>query len=169
MKVITWSLVRAKGLISRSIGWFGAGYYSHIDVVTPEGALRGARSDRWAGVDPGYQDRPWAYAAPTWQAWTLYSSEVSDEQYERYWDFSDAKLGAPYDERSLLAAFLFGHKHKLRDRRSKWVGWCSQEVALNGEHAGLWAIPPEVIDVTPGDCAYLFAGRHAKRTEMVPS
>jgi len=48
---ITWQLVRGVFVwwrldtwTSALIGWFGAGYYSHIDVVTPDGLLRGARS-----------------------------------------------------------------------------------------------------------------------------
>src|SRR6202041_3013999 len=40
------------------------------------------------------------------------------------------------------------------------------EVAQNGEYAGLWLIPPEVSNVEPEDCAFLFAAAGAKRQEM---
>jgi hypothetical protein len=40
------------------------------------------------------------------------------------------------------------------------------EVARNVEYAGLWLIPPEVSNVEPGACAFLFAAAGAKRQEM---
>jgi hypothetical protein len=174
---ITWQLVRGKAAwykpntwTSPIIGYWGAGFYSHIDVVTPDGFLRGARSDvitvgNWK-IPAGYQDRPQGYES--WSAQTRYTLSVSDEQYEKYWNYSDKHLGDPYDERGLVMAFIFGRKHTVKDPRNKWVGWCSQEVSMNGQDAGIWAIPPEVHDVDPGDCAFLFAGRNARRAEMIP-
>jgi hypothetical protein len=161
---LTWQLVRGKSWTSTVIGWFGDGYYSHIDVITPQGMLRGARSDVIKGIPAGYQDRPQHYE--TWARCTRFHAPVTPRQYQRYWDFSDSKLGASYDERGLLAAFLFGRKHTLKDPRDKWVGWCSQEVALDGAYAGLWRLPPDLFNVTPGDCAFMFAGKGAIEQEM---
>ena len=162
---ITWQLVRGAGWQSATIGWFGGDYYSHIDVVTPEGLLRGARSDWIKGIAPGYRDRPQGYE--WWVRQTRFTLRVTPMQWKKYWEWSDAHLGCPYDERGLLLAFVFGFKHKLRDNRGKkWVGWCSQEVALNGEHAGLWELPPAITNVNPGDLAFTFA-RDALRTEVI--
>lgn len=177
MPEITWQLVRGRAYwwkpstwTSPLIGYWGAGFYSHIDVVTPAGYLRGARSDtikvgKWK-IPPGYRDRPNNYER--WVAQTRYTLSVTDEQYARYWEYSDRHLGDPYDERGLIMAFIFGRKHTVRDRRGKWVGWCSQEVARNSEHAGLLRIPPEVSNVDPGDCAFMFAGLNTRRREMIP-
>ena len=161
-KDLAWSLVQGKGLLSRGIGWFGAGWYSHIDVVTPQGMLRGARSDVWGDVPAGYEDRPWAYGRATWATWTIFTIAVSDDEYELYWRFSDAQLHKPYDTRGLINTFVFGRQWRDEDA---W--WCSEEVAANGEAAHLWTIDPEIKNVEPGDCAFLFAGRRARRQRML--
>ena len=153
---ITWQLVRGKELSSAIIGYFGAGYYSHIDVITPNGLLRGARSDWIGAVPPGVHDRNQNYEV--WERCTRYTVEVSPDQYARYWAFSDKQLGKPYDTRGLFRTFVLGQP---RDWRADDSWWCSELVAANGEQAGIWKIPPEVRYVTPGDCAFLFAGKQA--------
>ena len=161
MKEITWQLVRGREFSSRLIGWFGAGFYSHIDVITPAGDLRGARSDVIQGIPAGYEDRPQNYEQ--WAAATRYTLSVPDWKYHLYWEFSDAQLHKPYDSRGLIKAFVFGRRWRDDD---SW--WCSEEVAANGEYARLWNIPPEVKSVEPGDCAFLFVAAGAKREEMIP-
>jgi hypothetical protein len=156
---ITWQLVLGTGASSKIIAWWGAGGFSHIDVVTPRDHLRGARSDVIKGIPAGYRDRPQNYER--WAKQVRFTLEVTNEQYVKYWQFSDAHLGDPYDERGLFMAFLLGHRHKLRDPRNKWVGWCSQEVARNGEYAGIWTIPPQKTNIEPGDCAMIFTGAKA--------
>ena len=161
MKEITWQLVRGAGLASRLIGWFGSGTYSHIDVITPQGALRGARSDVLRGVPPGYRDRPQGYE--TWVRQTRYNLDVTDDQYARYWDFSDRQLGKPYDSRGLVETFLIG-----REWRDDDAWWCSEEVAANMEYAWIMqALPPEVLAVEPKDCADYFVALGARRQEMI--
>jgi hypothetical protein len=159
VKQLTFSLVRGTAWTSRLIGYFGAGYYSHIDVLTTAGMLRGARSDWHAGVPPGYQDRPWGYE--DWIKQTLYTIDVAPAQWDEYWKFSDAQLGKPYDKRGLVRTFVFGREWRDED---SW--WCSEEVAANLEAAGVVSIPPEVKAVEPGDCAFLFAGLGALRKEV---
>lgn len=156
---ICFQLVRGRSFSSRVIGYFGAGYYSHIDVVTPAGLLRGARSDVIKGVRAGYEDRPQNYER--WAHCTRYHVHVSGPQFKRYWEFSELQLHKPYDSRGLIEAFLFG-----REWRDDSAWWCSEEVAANGEYAGMWHIPPEVKSVEPGDCADLFAGKGARREEI---
>ena len=159
MKELTFQLVRGRSWTSKIIGYFGAGYYSHIDVLTPTGLLRGSRSDEIMGIPPGYMDRPQNYEK--WERQTRYILNIDAIQYEKYWQFSDKQLGKPYDRRGLLNTFVFG-----RDWREDDSWWCSEEVARNGEYAGLWEIPPEVNNVDPGDCAFLFAGKGAWRVEL---
>jgi len=159
MKEITFQLVKGKGFSSRVIEYFGAGFYSHIDVLTPGGLLRGARSDTILGVPPGYMDRPYNYEK--WDAQTQYTVVVTDAQYTAYWAYSDKQLGKPYDKRGLISTFVLGQS--WRDD-GQW--WCSEEVAMNLEQAKIVQIPPEVTAVEPGDCAFLFAGLGARRTEV---
>lgn len=159
MKDITFQLVRGKGWSSAIIGYFGAGYYSHIDVISPLGYLRGARSDVIKGIAPGYRDRPQHYEQ--WAKATQYTISVSDDQYDAYWRFSDKQLGKPYDSRGLVDAFILGRE--WRDDES-W--WCSEEVAANLEAAFIIKLPDEVRSVEPGDCAFIFAGLQAKYQEM---
>lgn len=163
---LTWQLVRGRATwyrpttwVSPIIGWFGDGYYTHIDVLTPQGMLRGARSDVIQGIPAGYQDRPQNYEE--WVRCTRFTLPVRATQYSAYWDFSDAQLHKPYDSFGLLKTFLL--ERNWRDD-SKW--WCSEEVAANGEFARLWQVDPMVNGVTPGDMVYLLEGAHAVRQEM---
>lgn len=159
LKDLTFQLVRGLSWTSRVIGYFGAGYYSHIDVLTPRGHLRGSRSDWIKGIKPGYQDRPQRYEK--WAKCTRYTIKVTPEQYAAYWAFSDKQLGKPYDSRGLIDAFIFG-----RDYRDDGSWFCSEEAAMNLEAAGIIIVPPEVKSVDPGDCAFIFAGLRAHRQEM---
>ena len=156
---ITFQLVRGLHWSSKIIGWFGSGYYSHIDVVTPHNYLRGARSDWIKGIPPGCRDRPQHYE--TWAAATRFTIDVTADQYKQYWAFSDDQLGKPYDKRGLVADFLLGRQWRDTD---SW--WCSEWAAANLEHAGIIEIPPHVTSVEPGDCAFIFAGLQSRREEM---
>lgn len=171
---IVWQLVRGKASWTKPktwssplIGWLGSEFYSHIDVVTPGGLLRGARSDTIKGIKPGYRDRPQNYEE--WAACVRYELPVTEAQYAAYWTISDAKVGDPYDERGLIAAYIFGRKYNLWDERTDWVGWCSQEVALNAARAGIWDLDPNIQDVDPGGCVFLLLGKGARRTDMQPT
>lgn len=159
MKSITFQLVRGAGVTSRLIGWFGGGYYSHIDVLTPKGELRGARSDWLMNIPPGVRDRPSPYEK--WARQTRFTISVTDTQYEAFWAFSDAQVGKPYDERGLVNTFLFG-----RDWRDDGQWWCSELVAANLEVAGIIKLPAEIKSVEPGDCADIFAGLQASVQEV---
>ena len=93
---------------------------------------------------------------------TQYMVIVTDEQYHKFWDWSDAQLGKSYDKFGLVEDFVFGEKWAFDD---KW--WCSQAIGIGCEVAGIAPIPPEVKTINPGDCAFLFAGLRAKRKEFV--
>lgn len=159
MKEITFQLVRGTGLVSRAIGYFGAGFYSHIDTVTPLGLLRGARSDVIHEIPAGVEDRPQNYER--WAHVTRYTILATEPQYDQFWRFSDAQMGKPYDVRGLVDSFILGREWREND---SW--WCSELVGACGEAAGLWQVPPEVRAIDPGDCVFLLAGLGANRKEF---
>jgi hypothetical protein len=145
---VRWRLQQGRGFISRGIGWFGGGY-SHIDVYTPKGFLRGARSDVLCGVPAGYQDRPDNYDKNISQ-YTIFSLPVSPAQEAMYWEFSDRQLGKPYDKRG-IAGFALGY----RDWRSPDSWYCSEEVQANAEYGGIFRpLPAELWRVDPADNAF---------------
>lgn len=156
---ITAQLVRGKGRSSRLIGWFGAGYYSHIDVVTPTGLLRGARSDRVGGKTEGVEDRPQNYEK--WDRCTRFTFRVTPLQYHRFWAYSDMQIGKPYDSHGLIDTFLFG-----RNWRDDSMWWCSELFAMTCEVASIWTLPSTARSVTPGDCVDLLVGRNSVIEEM---
>jgi hypothetical protein len=158
-----WSLVQGRGLSSQLIGWFGGGGYSHIDVLTPKGMLRGARSDIIGGApQAGYYDRHADY--DDWVRQTIYTLDTTVEQDRKYWEFSEAQLGKPYDRRGIVG-FATGE----RDWHDPTKWFCSEEVCANGEYAGLW---PGMFEacwrVDPGDMAFIFCALGAHRLEKIP-
>jgi hypothetical protein len=163
---ITWQLVRGiahwnhiGSWTSPIIGWFGDGFYSHCDVLTPGGFLRGARSDVIRSIPAGVEDRPHFYE--TWARCTRFTINVTMDQYDRFWAYSDDQLHKPYDSHGLIETFVLGRQWRDDDA---W--WCSEMQAMNGEVADLWEIPQETLAVTPGDFVFLLAGAGAQREEI---
>jgi hypothetical protein len=152
-----WSLVQGRGLSSTLIGWFGGGDYSHADVITPTGMLRGARSDIIGGAwKAGYYDREPFY--DDWVRQTIFELPTTVEQERLYWEFSDAQLGKPYDKRGILG-FATGQ----RDWHDPTAWFCSEEIQANCEYAGIF--PPLFENcwrVDPGDLAFQFCALGAK-------
>lgn len=170
-ETLTWQLVRGRfdwkrpsTITSPIIGYFGADYYSHIDVLTPKGMLRGARSDVIKGIPAGYQDRPQNYEK--WAKCTRFSLEVSLGTWVKYWEFSDKQLGKPYDAHGLIETYVFANTRWARKWRDQDSWWCSEEVGANWEYARMFELPPEKRLITPGDCAMVLTGARAKREEM---
>lgn len=157
---IQFQLVRGFNWVSKVIGYFGGAWYSHVDIVTPGGRLRGARHDRILGVAPGVHDRPRNYEK--WATCTRYTIDVTPEQYSSFWQFADAQLGKPYDLTGLLKSFVFSREWREDD---SW--WCSEYAAACLEYAGIIEVlPPKIRAVTPGDCAFLLSGLKAKRKDL---
>jgi hypothetical protein len=162
MTTLQWQLVQGRGISSSLIGWFGGGGYSHIDVITPRGMLRGSRSDEVGGAPPGYEDRMRNYE--DWTRQTIFTLSVTEQQASKYWEFSNRQLGKPYDKRGILG-FATGQ----RDWHDEGQWFCSEEVCANGEYAGIW---PGMFEacwrVDPGDMAFIFSALGAKRIEVIP-
>lgn len=156
-----WSLVQGRGAGSTLIGWFGGGGYSHVDVITPSGLLRGARSDYIGGAAPGYQDRHPNY--DDWVRQTIFTLPTTDAQNKLYWEFSDEQLGKPYDKRGIL-----GFATGKRDWHDPTAWFCSEEVAANAQYAGIF---PEFFEdcwrVDPGDIAFILCALRADRYEKI--
>ena len=157
-----WSLVTGRGASSTLIGWFGGGGYSHIDVVTPKGLLRGARSDVIGGAPKeGYYDRYPDY--DDWVRQDIYTLSTTPEQERKYWEFSDQQLGKPYDKRGILG-FATGN----RDWHNPNQWFCSEEVAANAQFAGIF---PDFFEncwrVDPGDVAFVLCALGADRYSKI--
>jgi hypothetical protein len=159
---LEWRLVKGPGVSSAVIGWFGAGYYSHVDWLGPDGMLWGARSDVIAGIPAGVQRRPQGYA--TFTANTAFRLPVLDFKYQHYLDFMSAQIGKPYAKAGLVDTYLLG-----RDWRSDSDWWCSELVAAAAEKA---RVTPHLWDgfnkITPGDWALVLSAIGASYTELGP-
>lgn len=160
-----WAFRRGMGLASWAIGYFGSGYYSHVDVITPSGKMRGARSDvittRGTVVPSGYYDRPFDYEVPF--VLDIFEMDIPDSQERLYWQFSDRQLGKPYDSRGIWGIAL-----GRRDWRQTDSWFCSEEVAANCEFASiirpLWS---GYNSIDPGEMALILSSHGAKLTRLV--
>jgi uncharacterized protein YycO len=148
--VIELQFVRGTQLSSRAIGWFGAGYFSHVDAIDRDGYLWGSRSDRVGGMPPGFQRRPPNYER--WRERRVLSLKTTPAQARAYWDFLCAQVGKPYD---YTAIWGFAAGRNWRDTRH-W--FCSEVQAAAGEAAlivpTLW-IPENKI--MPGTLATIYS------------
>ncbi len=153
-----WQLSLGRGLTSSLISWFGGGGYSHVDVITPKGLLRGARSDRIGHKPAGYWDRPLSY--DDWVKITVFDLSCTPTQEKRYWEFSNAQMRKPYDSRGILG-FVFGK----RDWREDDSWFCSEEVCANAEYAEIFPTMYEHANrVDPGDIAFILCALGASWT-----
>lgn len=159
-----WVLWQERGLISKTISWFGGGAYCHIDVVTRDGWLRGSRSDHKGRKPPGYFDRPPDYLDGLWVRKDTYTLDVPPAVERRYWDFSRACLGDAYDKRGILGLAI-----GARNWREPGQWFCSEQVAADWEYSG---ITPEMFQganrVDPGDCGFILCTLRASRDSVFP-
>ena len=160
---LVFGLRRAKGFSSRLIEWFGAGGFSHAEVMDQQGWWWSARSEAcWVDkfyYPKGFWSRPPNYCKD--ELW-IFTVEVSEEEYTKFWAFVKLQEGKPYD---WLAILHFGLrwlrlKRNWRDP-SSW--FCSEVMAAACESAGVFEkLFKRFVSVTPGDFALLLVGRKAK-------
>lgn len=168
MKAIRWQLVEGPSWKSKLIGW-RAGGFSHIDVMTPDGKLRGAQASVCGGAPrSGYFDRPPFYE--TFARRTVLELWVEDGIWGNYWRFSDAQLGKAYDNPGVWA-FATGRyaQGRMWTDPDQWMTpgmkwFCSEEVAANCIWAGITEEPlyEGVNYIDPGDVALYLTGRGAQ-------
>lgn len=110
-------------LASSLIGWFSAGYFSHVDAVLPDGTLLGARADSIPeGMPPGVQIRPAGYEKVVRATvFTLLGTTTFEEA--NFYGFLKAQIGKPYDKPAILG-FVFGRNWAQPD---SW--FCSELIA----------------------------------------
>lgn len=155
------SHVANSGWSSRAIEWFGAGGFSHVDIVVPDwyaderklarGSLLGARSDRTGGQPAGVRIRAPAYES--WPKWLILRVPCTPEQAEKGFRWAARQLASPYDKFGLVSSFIFG-----RDWREEGAWWCSELAVRMLEVAGVIdELPVRYWKITPGDCSLVCA------------
>lgn len=119
---LQFQLVAGAGISSRAIGYFGGGFYSHVDIVWPDGRLFGARSDvikvNGLTYPAGAQFRPQNYEV--WRARTRIDIPCTFMQRNRALEWALHQEGKPYDKRAILG-FASG-----RDWRTEGEWFCSE-------------------------------------------
>jgi hypothetical protein len=116
--VITLQFSAQHDLGSEIIEFGGAGPFSHVDLVTSDGWLYGARSDAVGGKPPGVQLRPPDYEQFAIRVRMSFSTTPAQEKV--FWDFAYAQQGKGYDEEAILGFVL---NRNWRDP-AKW--FCSE-------------------------------------------
>lgn len=123
--------VRAPGLSSWAIGYFGGLRYSHVDCRLPDGTLYGARDDWHYGptgaIPPGVQRRPPGYA--DWLLVTRMQVRTTIAQEPDFYEFLFDQEHKPYDEPAIWG---FAEDRDWREADS-W--FCSELLAAALEHA----------------------------------
>lgn len=121
---------RQDDLTSDLIALGGAGDFSHVDIVLPNGSLLGARSDHIDGLT-GVQIRKPGYAK--WTRQVFIDVPCTASQAAKAYDFAIEQVGKGYDKWA-IAAFVVGRDWREED---KW--FCSELGARVGEVAGVFA------------------------------
>lgn len=120
--MIKLSFVMGAGLSSKTIAWFSAGGFSHVDYILDSGMRLGARSDITGQgmdeVDPGVQIRPANYEE--WSKEVQICIPCTNQQKSDYEAFLKLQLGKPYDKTAIWG-FAAG-----RDWREKDSWFCSE-------------------------------------------
>lgn len=119
---LQFQLVAAAGLSSRAIGWFGGGFYTHVDIVWPDGRLFGARSETMVvnglTYDEGVQFRPQGYAK--WCKVTRIDVPCNLNQRNRALEWALRQEWKHYDRRAILGLAVG------RDWRDENQWFCSE-------------------------------------------
>lgn len=116
---------------SEAISWFshGAGY-SHVDGITDDGRLLGARSDVRMGVPAGVQIRPNNYAP--FSRTLIVTVHLTPAEETEIWQFLNAQIGKPYDKEAIVG-FIAG-----RDWHNPAAWFCSELYAAALENVGFF-------------------------------
>lgn len=124
---------------SEAIRIFSRGWPSHVDAITPDNRLLGAR------MDGGVMIRPADYEH--FDRRQVVELDATPEQVDAFWHFMVAQLGKPYDKLA-IAAFPVG-----RDWRTPDAWFCSELVAAALEACGWFRGPlaNPANEITPRD------------------
>lgn len=147
--------VREPHLSSRLIAWFGAGQFSHVDAVLPNGRLLGARSDAAGGKPPGVHVRPQGYHA--FDRCSIMEVPATWRQSQDFYGFLYDQIGKPYDHKAIWGFIV------NRNWRDELAWYCSELLPAAGERSLI--LPPlalETSKITPVSCALAFSAAGGK-------
>lgn len=130
---LIFQFVGCHDIASEAIAWFSHGSYSHVDLVASDGGLQGARSDEVGGKPAGVYRRTPDYAS--WNDIARVTIEVSMQQYNRFWQFADSKVGTPYNQEAIVGFMLGNDLNNKRDL------FCSQYALESASVAEIFAYP----------------------------
>jgi hypothetical protein len=147
---ITLQFVREAHMASGLIAWFGAGEFSHVDAVFPDGRLLGARHRPIGGTEGGVQIRPADYS--TFVRRVVMEVPCSDEQEQGFYGYLRNQVGKPYDS-SAIWGFVTGRDWRNPER---WI--CSELLPAAAEFVHILPrlyVPANKI--TPVGCCLAFS------------
>lgn len=78
--------------------------WSHVDTLTEDGRLLGARSATVGKIPAGVQIRPFDYLS--FSATKVVSITTTEEMASVFWDFMLSQIGKPYDKSAYIAFLL---------------------------------------------------------------
>lgn len=148
--LLSWQFVLGSGISSRSIAWFSAGHFSHVDCIFPDGFLLGARSDRVGHRPAGVELRPPAYEK--WKERVVMSLEVETSRANKFYGFLNEQLHKPYDKTAIWG-FAAG-----RDWREDDSWFCSELQTAAIEAANITpALYAPAAKITPAGLAIVLS------------
>jgi len=136
---------RGRDILSRTIGWFGGGYFSHSTTLLPcRCHVIDARSDKVAGIKEGVRIRPVSYLAKYEVVWTRIPCE--GWQAQLVYKALRSQLGSDYDKIGILNFATGQIKDRNWTREMEW--FCSELVAYSWIKATI--LPPAIFNsLTP--------------------
>lgn len=140
MKSLTWQFATSSGMQSAIIRMHTRSEFSHVDVVTEDGQLLGARLKEKIGGN-GVQIRPANYHVFTKKVQV--TVQVTDAQYDAFWAWIKQQIGKPYDWRAIIGLSVH------RDWREDDSWFCSELQARAVEVAGIINIDQKVNWIDP--------------------
>lgn len=156
---LEFQLVRASGFGSAAIGYFSAGYYSHVDIVWPDGRLFGARSDERVVegclYPKGVQFRPQGYER--WSKVTRIAVPCTRAEKQRGLEWALEQEGDPYDWRAIVAFAI------ERDWRKEGAWFCSELATRYLEVAQDFEILFSANKIPPGTFGLIASARPGAR------
>jgi len=130
--VIRLQFVCENALSSRTIAWFSAGHFSHVDAAIPSGELLGARANKVGTVQAGVWPRPFGYSS--FSRRVVFSIPAKPTQQRRFYTFLEQQIAKPYDHDAIWG-FMLNRDWREQD---SWI--CSELQAAALEAAGI--LPP---------------------------
>ena len=153
--VIRIGFCRARGIFSRAIEWFGAGYFSHVTTLLP-----GSKNVIDSRLHGGVRIRPISSLESDTIFWVDLICD-STSQRTHVIDSLKSQLGKPYDQIAIWD-FVTGsiQRRNWRDTRS-W--FCDELAVWSWCTAGLreWPLLP-LTRIDPGG-SFLIAGQGPRR------